>query len=148
MDIDMAILAAPPQRYAAYARQVRREYGHVPSIMYCYYRSRFLSSFASSDLPIFARQLRCVDANAALTALPQLVSEALERLPDGIVTRADLARLTLTMWRKRGTARRARVDLFGCFLRIIPASIADSLQVFDKTIAHVCPRASAHYTYA
>ena len=56
MDIDMAILAAAPQRYAAYARQVRREYGHLSSIAWCYGRSRFLTSFASSDVPVFATQ--------------------------------------------------------------------------------------------
>ena len=56
MDIDMAILAAPSQRYAAYARQVRREYGHLSSILWCYGRSGFLYSFASSETPIFATE--------------------------------------------------------------------------------------------
>ncbi|MGZ6753102.1 MAG: hypothetical protein ACXVEJ_06505, partial [Nocardioides sp.] len=29
-DADLAILAAPPERYAAYAAAVRREHAHVP----------------------------------------------------------------------------------------------------------------------
>lgn len=56
MDIDMAILAAPPERYAAYARAVRREYGHLHSLMWCFGRARFLSAFAASETPIFATE--------------------------------------------------------------------------------------------
>ena len=54
MDFDMAILATPPAEYAAYAANVRREYGHLSTAAWCYGRGAFLRSFAQSDAPIFA----------------------------------------------------------------------------------------------
>jgi predicted metal-dependent HD superfamily phosphohydrolase len=35
LDADLAILGAPPERYAAYRRAIRQEYGWVPEEQYC-----------------------------------------------------------------------------------------------------------------
>lgn len=43
-DADLAILAAPPQRYAAYVRGVREEYAHVPDDAFAHGRAAILRS--------------------------------------------------------------------------------------------------------
>lgn len=42
MDADLAILAAPPERYAEYERLVRKEYHHLPRVIYRLGRARIL----------------------------------------------------------------------------------------------------------
>lgn len=44
-DADLAILAAPPERYAAYVTGVRREYAHVPDDAFVVGRAAVLRSF-------------------------------------------------------------------------------------------------------
>lgn len=43
LDCDSAIMGADPERYQQYADGVKREYQHVPSIMYRWGRRRFLA---------------------------------------------------------------------------------------------------------
>jgi hypothetical protein len=56
MDFDMAILAAPPARYAQYADAIWREHAHFGTVLFCLGRSRFLRAFVSSDAPIYATE--------------------------------------------------------------------------------------------
>jgi predicted metal-dependent HD superfamily phosphohydrolase len=44
-DIDLAILAAPPARFAEYERQIRVEYAHVPEAAFVSARRRILQGF-------------------------------------------------------------------------------------------------------
>lgn len=44
-DIDLAILGAGPKRYDEYERQIRREYKHVPTVLYRPGRRRILTGF-------------------------------------------------------------------------------------------------------
>jgi predicted metal-dependent HD superfamily phosphohydrolase len=46
LDIDLAILAAPPARFAEYAEQVRTEYGFVPEPIYQTKRAEFMRAMA------------------------------------------------------------------------------------------------------
>jgi predicted metal-dependent HD superfamily phosphohydrolase len=46
LDIDLAILAAPPARFAEYADQVRIEYGFVPESIYQTKRAEFMRAMA------------------------------------------------------------------------------------------------------
>ncbi|MFB9732878.1 metal-dependent phosphohydrolase [Ornithinimicrobium kibberense] len=48
-DADLWILSAPPERYAAYRRQVREEYAHVPDDSFRSGRSAVLRAFAGRD---------------------------------------------------------------------------------------------------
>ncbi len=45
VDLDLAILAASPERYAAYAAAIRREYAHVPDAAFRAGRARILTDF-------------------------------------------------------------------------------------------------------
>ncbi|SFZ71105.1 HD domain-containing protein [Chitinimonas taiwanensis] len=45
VDIDLAILGALPERFAEYERQVRAEYGHVPSFLFRRKRRALLKQF-------------------------------------------------------------------------------------------------------
>jgi predicted metal-dependent HD superfamily phosphohydrolase len=46
LDIDLAILAAPPSRFAEYANQVRTEYSFVPEPVYQTKRGEFMHAMA------------------------------------------------------------------------------------------------------
>ena len=46
LDIDLAILAAPPARFAQYSDQVRTEYGFVPEPLYQTKRAEFMHAMA------------------------------------------------------------------------------------------------------
>jgi len=64
-DADLWILAAPAQRYAQYARQVREEYQHVPRELFTHGRSQILRGFASREqLYRTAYAQRCWTASA------------------------------------------------------------------------------------
>lgn len=45
LDIDLAILGADQPRFAEYGEQVRREYAHVPTVIYRYKRKAILKAF-------------------------------------------------------------------------------------------------------
>jgi len=45
VDIDLAILGAPPQRFAEYEAQIRREYAHVPQDVFTAKRGEILAGF-------------------------------------------------------------------------------------------------------
>lgn len=45
IDIDLAILGAPPDRYAEYEQQIRREYAWVPGFLFRRKRTALLQSF-------------------------------------------------------------------------------------------------------
>lgn len=47
LDIDLAILAAPPARFADYAQQVRHEYAWVPDAVFAAGRQAFLGALAA-----------------------------------------------------------------------------------------------------
>lgn len=62
-DADLWILAAPPDRYAAYRQQVRAEYGHVPQGAFRSGRAAVLTAFAGR-----ARLYRTAHADERWTA--------------------------------------------------------------------------------
>lgn len=45
LDIDLAILGAPPSIYDAYEKNIRIEYAHVPAILFRYGRKKLLNRF-------------------------------------------------------------------------------------------------------
>lgn len=45
VDIDLAILGAEPARFEEYERQIRQEYAHVPSQLFCEKRREILAQF-------------------------------------------------------------------------------------------------------
>ncbi len=49
LDLDLSILAAPPQAYAHYRRAIRQEYAHVPDAAYRAGRQQVLQSFLSRE---------------------------------------------------------------------------------------------------
>lgn len=61
VDIDLAILGAPPERFAEYEVQIRREYAHVPPHVFEPRRKRILGSFLERQ-PLYqtpGMQARC-----------------------------------------------------------------------------------------
>ncbi|RYY92905.1 MAG: N-methyl-D-aspartate receptor NMDAR2C subunit [Comamonadaceae bacterium] len=52
VDIDLAILGAPPARFAEYEAQIRREYAHVPPDVFEPRRKRILGAFLARN-PIY-----------------------------------------------------------------------------------------------
>ena len=49
LDCDMAILAAPPERYAAYEQAIAREYAAIPADLYRKGRGAFLRGLLGKD---------------------------------------------------------------------------------------------------
>jgi predicted metal-dependent HD superfamily phosphohydrolase len=49
LDIDLAILAAPPEQYHSYAKKIRDEYGHVSDEAYRDGRVKVLHRFLERD---------------------------------------------------------------------------------------------------
>jgi predicted metal-dependent HD superfamily phosphohydrolase len=45
IDIDLAVLGAPPTQYHQYSEQIRMEYSHVPALLYKRGRVKVLASF-------------------------------------------------------------------------------------------------------
>ena len=45
LDLDLSVLAAAPAAYRAYAQAIRREYAHVPDVLYRLGRRRILQGF-------------------------------------------------------------------------------------------------------
>lgn len=58
LDADLAILGASPERYAAYAAAVRREYAHVPDTDYRIGRSAVLKKFLGRPQLYFTPEMR------------------------------------------------------------------------------------------
>jgi predicted metal-dependent HD superfamily phosphohydrolase len=48
-DIDLAILGAPPARFAEYERQIRAEYAHVPAALFAHKRRAVLHGFLGRE---------------------------------------------------------------------------------------------------
>ena len=49
LDLDLSILAAAPEAYRAYAQAIRREYAHVPDMLYRLGRRRILQGFLARE---------------------------------------------------------------------------------------------------
>lgn len=49
MDIDLSILASPPETYLQYTKQIRKEYSMYPDFMYNKGRKKVLQQFLDSD---------------------------------------------------------------------------------------------------
>jgi predicted metal-dependent HD superfamily phosphohydrolase len=49
VSIDLSILGEAPERYRAYAEAIRREYAHVPDVLYRAGRKRVLESLLAAD---------------------------------------------------------------------------------------------------
>lgn len=69
IDIDLAILGAPPARFAEYERQIRAEYAHVPAPLFARKRGEVLRGFLDRDriyrTAYFARLEQQARANLA-----------------------------------------------------------------------------------
>ena len=83
LDVDLAILAAPPERFDEYERQVRAEYAHVPNFIFRRERAKLLRAFLSRPAifhtPIFAaRYEQPARANLA-RSLARLAPKALAK---------------------------------------------------------------------
>jgi predicted metal-dependent HD superfamily phosphohydrolase len=61
VSIDLSILGAEPEAYAAYAKAIREEYAHVPEDVYRFGRARVLRTFLDAAVlfpdPAFAAAL-------------------------------------------------------------------------------------------
>ncbi len=86
VDIDLAILGAPPARFAEYEAQIRMEYSWVPEALFCQKRAEILAGFLARQ-PLFGTpELRealelparsnLADALARLGGLPGAVYPA------------------------------------------------------------------------
>jgi predicted metal-dependent HD superfamily phosphohydrolase len=58
LDLDLSVLAADPQIYDAYATAIRREYAHVPGLLYRPGRRRVLQNFLNADELYLTPRLR------------------------------------------------------------------------------------------
>jgi predicted metal-dependent HD superfamily phosphohydrolase len=58
LDLDLSILAGPPEVYRTYALAVRREYAHVPDALYGPGRRRVLEGFLAREHIYLTRRLR------------------------------------------------------------------------------------------
>lgn len=63
LDIDLAILAAEPADYAAYAAQVRQEYAHIEDERFQYHRTAFLNRMLCRS-QLFCTQILGADAES------------------------------------------------------------------------------------
>lgn len=82
-DADMAILAAEPQRYACYVRDIRKEYGHIPVVDYLDARHRILTKLVNRK-SLFASPLAASWEDAARQNLAgelARVEKEMSRLP-------------------------------------------------------------------
>jgi predicted metal-dependent HD superfamily phosphohydrolase len=69
LDIDLSILASPPDAYREYAAAVRREYGHVPDSQFRAGRARVLRHFLDRPAIYITPPLHAVWENAARSNL-------------------------------------------------------------------------------
>jgi predicted metal-dependent HD superfamily phosphohydrolase len=69
LDIDLSILASPPDAYREYVAAVRREYGHVPEDQFRAGRARVLRHFLDRPALYITPSLHAVWENAARSNL-------------------------------------------------------------------------------
>ena len=72
VDIDLSILAADPARFDEYEAQVRKEYAHVPELLFRMGRAKILQGFLARPSIYSTRELRdrfeaCARANLQLS---------------------------------------------------------------------------------
>jgi predicted metal-dependent HD superfamily phosphohydrolase len=58
LDLDLSILGADEEIYAAYSRAVRREYSWVPLFLYRRSRKKILAAFSQKESIYFTREMR------------------------------------------------------------------------------------------
>ena len=58
LDLDLAILGAPPTKYDEYAGNIRAEYAHVPDALYRVGRARILAAFLERKALFLTDELR------------------------------------------------------------------------------------------
>jgi predicted metal-dependent HD superfamily phosphohydrolase len=74
VDIDLAILGAPPARFAEYERQIRIEYAHVPSELFEPRRREVLSGFLARDPIYLTASMRAQLEQVAHSNLAQAIA--------------------------------------------------------------------------
>lgn len=75
LDLDLAILAAPPERYRAYAGAIRREYAAVPDSLYRPGRRHVLESLLAQETIYLSPRLREVWEGPARANLVHEIAE-------------------------------------------------------------------------
>jgi len=58
LDLDLSILGSPSEQYFQYTQQVRREYFHVPKILYQRGRAKALQSFLERERIFYTDEMR------------------------------------------------------------------------------------------
>lgn len=58
LDVDLSILGAPAERFAAYESQIRQEYAWVPEDVYCAERTKVLRSFQDRAVLYYTAHFR------------------------------------------------------------------------------------------
>jgi predicted metal-dependent HD superfamily phosphohydrolase len=74
LDLDLSVLAAVPKDYDAYAAAIRREYKHVPSLLYRPGRRRVLQKFLDADQLYRTPTLKATWEDAARANLAREIS--------------------------------------------------------------------------
>jgi predicted metal-dependent HD superfamily phosphohydrolase len=86
LDVDLAILGADSSTYAEYARQIRCEYAHVPSDVYCAKRAAVLRELSSSAHLYSTATCRAqLEANARQNLAAEIALLDAQRVPSGAV---------------------------------------------------------------
>ncbi|KAJ6609712.1 hypothetical protein B0H10DRAFT_2296999 [Mycena sp. CBHHK59/15] len=106
LDLDMAILADPPEAYEKYAQDIRKEYSHFPSDVYRTGRSKVLESFLSRERIYLGSGKEAMEARARANgdmwfthAVPSLVIEhQLERAEARVCNGAKLGGFQIQSW--------------------------------------------------
>jgi predicted metal-dependent HD superfamily phosphohydrolase len=77
LDLDLSILAAPPDDYRAYSEAIRREYAFVPDQIYCAGRRRVVEGFLRRERIYLTERLRAVwESTARVNLAAELDSMA------------------------------------------------------------------------
>jgi predicted metal-dependent HD superfamily phosphohydrolase len=86
LDLDLAILGADSSAYAEYAHQIRCEYAHVPSDVYCAKRAAVLRELNSSEHLYSTATCRAqLEANARQNLAAEIALLDAQRIPSGTV---------------------------------------------------------------
>jgi predicted metal-dependent HD superfamily phosphohydrolase len=78
LDLDLSILAAPPDLYGSYAQAIRREYAQVPDALYRVGRGRVLEGFLARDRIYLTERLRALWEEPARNNLTAELAELAE----------------------------------------------------------------------
>lgn len=81
-DADLAILASPPERYAEYVADVRREYAHVPEPVFAGARGRVLRELLAKPTLFHTRHAIAIWEDAARTNLARELRHLERQDPD------------------------------------------------------------------